>query len=162
MTQCLYRKKGMQGNSLARLIKDLVLSLLDWTSLDLSTQSSHSATYLTHSVMIHLHSVRTPLPKHHIPHILLITGCPLDYYSCLYTLTLAYPVSSWDSLRGLRDVELQSHEAHSYAGTVLLNCRGLIWQLMIRFHSSFLWGNNWPDWEKHNDHIKLLYIHIIL
>ena len=71
-------------------------------------------------------------------------------YSVL-TLTLVSPVCSGDSCRGLRDAELLHHEDYCDSGSAPSNCRRLIWQLMLKQHSSSLWGNNASAWGKHND-----------
>ena len=65
------------------------------------------------------------------------------------TLTVVSLVCRVDSWGGLRDVELLHHESlYCLPGPDASNCRRLIWQLMIKQHSSSLWGNNPAAWEK--------------
>ena len=84
---------------------------------------------------------------------------------CVLTLTLVSPGCSGDSWGGLRDAELLHHEAYCDSESAPSNCRRLIWQLMLKQHSSSPWGNSAAAWEKHNDtsdyytHIPLLTTH---
>ena len=87
------------------------------------------------------------------PHPSLCAPPPHTQISCcVLTLTLVSPACSGDYWGGLRDAEFLHHEDHDCnSGPASSNCRGLIWQLMLKQHSSSLWGNTAAACEKYND-----------